>query len=150
MITKERLEELIKQGTTIYEAKYHNINPVDLSRKIRCINYRYGMIEFEPLPKEKYLHHKYLKNLFETKEEAKWYLDFGNITRTETLSLLSWEEFFNSGKSIVFRDAYGDIQELKQYNREIYINKQYCGFLTKENYIKACEICKKLFLGEEV
>ena len=37
MISKERLEELIEQGATIYEVKYNNINPVSLKNKIRFI-----------------------------------------------------------------------------------------------------------------
>lgn len=147
MITKQRLEELINNNGTIYEVKYHNINPVKLNSEVKIFkNCIYVPFELEG----KYLRHKYYNNLFETEEYAKFELEFGNITRTETLKLPKWEEFFNSGKSIVFRDAYGDIQELKQYSREIYINEQYCGYLTKENYIEACRICKKLFLGEEI
>ena len=60
MITKERLQELIEQGATIYEVKYNNINPVSLTNKIRDVYYKNGVIAFEPRPDEKYLHHKYL------------------------------------------------------------------------------------------
>lgn len=106
-----------------------------------------------------------------TKEQEKldWYLEFGNITRTETLSLPSWEEF-NKIKELYF------IFYVKQYEYTIFgtvkktefgkcdtliiskeNHKMSCGYdeifeaeYTKENYIEACEICKKLFLGREV
>ena len=83
MITKERLQELIEQGATIYEVKYNNINPVSLKNKIRFISKKYSVVVFEPRPNEKYKHHKYFDKLFETKEEAEWHKEFSRIERTE-------------------------------------------------------------------
>lgn len=132
MITKERLEELIKEEKYVWSTWG-------------------GEIKYMK-PDEDYLTlgQRYLEQMFETEEDAKFALRFKRVPRTEHLDLPTWEEFYNSGKSVVFRDAYGDIQELKQYSREIYINEQCCGYLTKENYLKTCEICRKLWLGEEV
>ena len=78
--------------------------------------------------------------------------------RLEELWLPTWEEikekksfvFFHykgylgyiTPESYIFVDDYGDWNFLL---RTIF-NKP----LTKENYIEACELCKKLFLGEEV
>lgn len=95
MISKERLEELIKQGATIYEVKYNNINPVSLKNKIRFIHEKYQVITFEPRPDEKYKHHKYFDKLFETLEEAEWHKEFGCIKRTERLELPTWEQIEN-------------------------------------------------------
>jgi len=151
MITKERLEDLIKENKKVYYTQNHPLTEdamwIDLtgaeiipSQECVVLSYKiynnYGYVNCFPF-----------KWLYETEEDARWELEM-TVTRTETLKLPKWEEFFNSGKSIVFRDAYGDIQELKQYNREIYINEQYCGYLTKENYIEACKLCLKLFKGE--
>lgn len=157
MITRERLEELIKQGATIYEVKYGNINPVSLKNKIRYINYKYEIISFEPRPDEKYLHYKYFKRLFETKEDAEFALEFQNITRTETLNLPTWEEL-NIIDEIKINGEYGKryIVQVDEYDISIYASDGYDFILykrferTKENYIKACTIARKLFLGESV
>lgn len=161
MISKERLEELIEQGVTIYEVKYGNINPVSLKNKIRYVNYKYETITFEPRPDEKYLHHKYFKRLFETKEEAEWFAKFGNISRTETLSLPTWEELNNCIKtkcfgnhtianfdSFVFEYKRTKTKTVLEVNRDS--ETKFYDNLTKENYFSACELCRKLFLGEEL
>lgn len=144
MISRERLEELIEQCATIYTSRFKKPEKyklykdyfIDKNNLCAC-NKSHTAIECVIK----------LDKLFETEEDAKWELEM-TATRTETLKLPTWEEFYNSGKSVVFRDACGDIQELNQYSREIYINTQYCGFLTKENYIKACKLCLRLFKGE--
>ena len=87
MISKERLEELIEQGSTIYEVKYGKINPVSLKNKIRFISKKYPVIVFEPRPNEKYNHHKYFDKLFETKEEAEWHKEFGCIEKPQLSDL---------------------------------------------------------------
>ena len=154
MITKERLEELIEQKATIYEAKYHNINNVKLDKDlIVVVNDKY--IHFRPYYGEKYQFHKYLKNLFETEEEARWELEM-TATRTETLKLPTWEEFNNQDKLITFR-TYPHNYHLLKYGKYIVIRAFYgqggmdifVKPLTEENYIEACKLCKKLFLGEE-
>ena len=87
MITRERLEELIKQKATIYitfaddcvvedkldEKKFNLMEKLNNGFGIKC-GYPLDM-------------------LFETKEEAEFALRYQNITRTETLSLPTWEEF---------------------------------------------------------
>jgi hypothetical protein len=159
MITKTRLEELIKQGATIYEVKYGNVNPVSLKNKIRFISKKYPVIVFEPRPNEKYKHHKYFKNLFETLEEAEWHKEFGCIERTERLELPTWEEAENINKYIICEfdwyrllmcpaDNIGDTGWIgidSGGNCELY----HWDNANKENYLKACQKCKELFLGEE-
>lgn len=160
MITKDRLKELIEQEATVYEVKYQNINPVSLTNKVRFISDKNKVIVFEPRPDEKYLHHKYFKNLFETKEEAEWHKEFGNITRTESLELPTWKEFSNRVRNITFKaDPYdyycytnGRYVEIKEYYYRGYNNGDRVFFskpLTKENYYEACRKCKELFLGGE-
>ena len=154
MIDKERLEELIAQGATIYEVKYNNINPVSLTNKIRDVYYKNGVIAFEPRPDEKYLHYKYFKNLFETKEEAEWHREFGRIERTERLELPTWEEF-EEKKFIWFFDSYHKSCCLHYLNcnNKIFINNGgeviEIGDFNKDNYVLACRKAKELFLGEK-
>lgn len=153
MISKERLEELIKKGATIYEVKYHNINEVKLDKDlIVVVNDRY--IHFRPYYGEKYQFHKYLDKLFESKEEAEWHKEFGNITRTETLKLPTWEEFRNEFGFDFFAKSEIRIYVMNHFfDNEIYITDQW-GYsekfeYTKEGYLLVCRKCKKLFLGEE-
>lgn len=156
MISKERLEELVKKGATIYEAKYGNINSVDFSKnKVRW--FCRDCITLEPSLVERYGNHKYYKNLFETKEEAEEYLKYGNITRTEKFPYVSWKEFCE-GKRMRFDGKNGscyccELEYIKE--RFVVIYKPLldgCIFrepLTRENYHKALDICVKLWEGEE-
>lgn len=164
MISRERLEELIKQGATIYEVKYGNINPVSLKNKIRYVNYKYETITFEPRPDEKYLHHKYFKRLFETKEEAEFAKEFKNITQTETLDLplfdnlpenfdISFVRFDKEMDCWVIYELYIEFNEICILFRDINEEASDCIFrepLTKENYLEACKMVKKLFLEGEM
>lgn len=164
MITKERLEELIRQGAIIY-----GITDDEELVEIKC----------------EYLHHPKLlssgelcrewcvvydrdggscvftvnfdfSNIFETKEDAEFALKYQNITRTETLNLPTFEEFCKY-EYIDFLTSKG-----KHCWLEICLESPTSRFrmaegsmfthiwdLTKENYLEACELCKKLFLGEE-
>lgn len=97
-----------------------------------------------------------LKHLFESKEEAEWQLEFGNITRTETLKLPTWEEFCKA-PNLKFCGAehnlYHFFSDLKWLWLEQVVDENwtiglYLERATKENYIKACRLAKKLFLGE--
>ena len=98
MITRERLEKLIKQEATIWvENQYCNAYDVELSNynyvaitdnKESLMFLDYSIQEDDP---ESVLV-DYLENLYETKEDAEFVKEFKNITRTETLNLPTWEE----------------------------------------------------------
>jgi len=173
MITKERLEELIKKDATIYYIKCNNVVVViDFADKsegdLKDIENISGSDDFVLKlinlclqdNENATIYDWLLGQLYETESEAEHYIEYGNIQRTETLSLPSYNEFKNP---IIFNDK-KDIYEL---NAEFYtignVNKKFiiihyyrtCKLifnkpLTEENYEQACEICKKLFLGEEV
>lgn len=160
MITKERLEELIEQGATIYEAKYNDVVPVSLTNEINSISWRYGVIAFKPMRKHKWLNHKYFKNLFETEEEAREHLEFGNITRTERLELPSWasiekdfDKFTNGSYVLAERDEFSlELKISKPLISQIIIytkDDNYNWNLSRENYNKARRLCVKMFKGEK-
>lgn len=153
MITKERLEELIQQEATIYnvssmkyvgERKLNNLVWIDENNL--CFD------------KSDYPEIAFLDKLFETKEEAEWYLEFGNITRVEKLTLPTWEYWQKVSKygmyAMSFFDKenhYCELQILETikvvkwgYGRTV----EFENSATKENYTEACRLCKKLFLGE--
>lgn len=148
MITKERLEELIRQGASVWEAKYGKVKEFNLSTiGDYLMSKEYIRVYFyQPY---NFITRKRYDKLFEDKGEAEWFSKFRNITRTEILSLPTWDEFYNSGKMYYFRGFYGNQITLRQYDRNIFVNDDYIGYLTEPNYLEACELCRKMFLGEE-
>lgn len=157
MISKERLEELMRNCAVIYGIEFDKIESYDLSDEDICISpaeFRdYGLRIFNSLG---YWNDVRFENLFESKEEAEWYKEFGNITRTERLGLPTWEiinkEFkdinkFGSYAIIDTAGVYMDIFVDNYKNKFIVLTTQPRMLLTKENYTLACRKCKELFLG---
>ena len=78
------------------------------------------------------------------------------IEQTETLSLPTWEErdmftefIDKDGLEVYLVICYDNIL-VQQYSKDNILTTEYFRKpLTKENYIEACKLCKKLFLGEE-
>ena len=167
MITRKRLEQLIKEEKTIWIMnKYCNAYSYDLTNynyvgiadnKESLMFLDFSIQEDEP---EKILV-DYLDYLFETKEEAEFSLEFQNITRTETLNLPTWEEL--NKKVDTIPNMFWQIAKCSEFilflqtdktlnNSQIILrgnDDTYNWGLTKENYLEACKIAKKLFLGEE-
>ena len=112
-------------------------------------------------PNKKYHNEIFAEDLFETKEEAEFSLEFQNITRTETLNLPTWEEL--GRKVYTIPNMFWQIAKCSEFILFLQIDKTlnnsqiilrgnddtYNWGLTKENYLEACKIAKKLFLGEE-
>ena len=90
------------------------------------------------------------------KEEAEWELEFGNITRSETLKLPTWEEFKEIRFVEFFYKEYDYMLQYQNISKKIALYERnnkgdyYLSDATKENYTEACRLCKKLFLGEEI
>lgn len=163
MITKERLEELIEQGATIwFYEDLIGIEIIDLKEK----GYKYEIGVADADDREHLLKtsiSKYGKSiddwwwfsgLFETKEDLDWYIEFGCIERTERLELPTWEEF-NGQKFVWFfdKDHKSCCLHYLACSNQIFINVDgdviSIGDLTKENYTLACRKAKELFLGEK-
>lgn len=162
MIEKERLQELIEQGATIYENKEGHISEIRFNNIDMAFGYKvsstyliFGMLNLIITVK--------LENLFETKEDAEFALRFKRIPRTEYLDLPTWEEFcklvnedirfYRNEYTYVLQSCYYSSGEetIELFERHYdYGNTLFEKPLTKENYIKACRLAKKLFLGEEV
>ena len=162
MISKERLEELIEQGATIWGVYDYTYSYDKPNKKVEYINldmfyHYYKDIEEFIMRQGDYC------NLFETKEEAEWYREFGCIERTERLELPTWEEFSKWDKSIKFYNnstkysMYVFVKNKNTKNCRIIIyadngEQDWLVFeqpLTQENYILACRKAKELFLGEK-
>lgn len=147
MISEERLEEIIKNKGVVWVystySKPYRILPItfDGEREINshtfCLNWN-------------------VKNIFETKEDAEFYVEFSCIERTERLELPNWEE-----KNCIIYTFYSPIKKGgKEYEFRLFkggnitiwrTNDMYKVFnesATKENYTIACRKAKELFLGE--
>lgn len=87
-----------------------------------------------------------------------WALKY-HATRTEELDLPTWEEFKGSEKPVRFC---GDDWEVYELGIRLNLNEIYLDLIedydeytqkrykaTEGNYIKACDLCIKLFKGEE-
>lgn len=150
MITKERFEELIKEGATIYDIFRGDIYPVNLLSLIKL-----GDVGFE-------YHNEYyhcdicrtLSDFYETKKDAEWEQEFGKIIRTERLELPTWEEFQNKD-CVGFITKTGKKVNILNYcfDNEIYISDTWyiseTFEYTQDGYTLACRKAKELFLGNE-
>ena len=153
MITKERLEELIKQGATVvvvvYNGKSHHKLMVGDCVKGDCA--LLGCIHVN-------LHH-----IYETDEQADWALKV-HCERWEFFEPPMWEDIEKDGylftfikpkdiHTIAFAVNWGVLWENEiviLYDDDYYADE--CRIIfnelaTKENYIKACEMVRDLFKG---
>lgn len=144
MISEERLEEIIKNKGVVWVystySKPYRILPItfDGEREINshtfCLNWN-------------------VKNIFETKEDAEFYVEFSCIERTERLELPTWEEFKNKD-CVSFITRIGKKINILNYdfNNEIYISDNWyiseTFEYTQDGYTLACRKAKELFLGE--
>ena len=158
MISKERLEELIEQGATIWGVYDYSYSYDKPNKKVEFIDLD-GFYNYYKDIDEFIMYQGDYSELFETEEEAEWYRDFGCIERTERLELPTWEEFKNKKtKHVCFMSkdtfCFFELYEDKQKNRLILLDHD-CDYeyfneeLTKENYTTACGLCKEFFLGEK-
>ena len=161
MITKERLKKLIEECATIYSNDYGEIQLIKENDLILYDNGQNNYILYALEPNKKYHNEIFDEDLFETKEEAEFSLEFQNITRTETLNLPTWEEL--NKKVDTIPNMFWQIAKCSEFilflqtdktlnNTQIILrgnDDTYNWGLTKENYLESCKIAKKLFLGEE-
>lgn len=148
-MSKEELEKAIENGESVWiirnnnaeQVKFSKINKVDGS----SIELNIGNLVVVNTT---------LNNIFKTKAKAEHYLRHANITRTETLPFLTWEEF-DEQKFIWFVDKKQNQCCLYYLNvsNKIFINVSgeviEIGDLTEENFYKAYDECVKLFMGCE-
>lgn len=148
MITKERLEELIEQGATVYELFMDKeILKVELNKNYYIMLDKTYENKLGKLPQRPH----WLSDLFETKEDAKWFVEFGCIERTERLELPTWEEI-QKYKRFDFKDKYNHSYTLHYISgfKTLAISgwsTEYYAPATKENYTLACRKARELFLG---
>lgn len=158
MIEKERLEELIEQGATVWRSMCGDIHKIRLDKRyFFCDDNKLCWHTIAKLMPRLFVDFNYL---FETKEDAEEYAEFGNITRTERLELPTWasiekdfDKFTNGSYVLAERDEFSlELKISKPLISQIIIyteDDDYNWNLSRENYNEARRLCVKLFKGEE-
>ena len=162
MITKERLEELIKEDATIYNAQINLMGNGYIVKEIKLDHTNEYFIENNALkarvpnkPQFRPITIGNIKRLYEFEKDAEWKSKYQYKTRIEELDLPMWEEFkdYNENVSVSFVGEDWYVYELSIENNEIVLHQDEDLWLrwdfNEENYIKACDLCLKLFEGEE-
>ena len=147
-MTKQELEKAIENGESVWcvykdQSNIYEIKAVEIE-KVLSNTFLWG--------KEYYSH---IKDLFKTKAEAEHYLNHANVTRTETLPFLTWEEFLEN-KNFEFFDKNGILTWLyintSKTSESIHLNNRFEKLndweLTEQNFYKAYDECVRLFKGE--
>lgn len=151
MIITERLEELIKQQAMIYDTK---TTMIMLDRHSRV--YQDCLILGHPINGKCTFH---LRDLFETEEQAEWARKT-IIEYTERFEPPMWEDIENEYLfNFVVNNEFihffvNKERELISVMNETHFNIIFTKFnvpeeILKENYKKACEIVRELFIKEE-
>lgn len=155
-ISKNRLEELIKQSATIYWLAGEMVLNIHLDSSYYVSD---ANILCHKRSEDEKNCVEHIENLYETQKQAEWHLKY-HATRTEELNLPTWEEFDKNNKTICFtaKDwqcyelgfAFGDTETICLDKIVLGVNiNQKTWKATEENYIKACDLCLKLFKVEE-
>ena len=151
MITKERLEELIGQCATIYTKYGGYISEINLHNKYDYVTDNY-LFEADMVAGE-VGYRKYPFNmLFETKEEAEWYKEFGCIERTERFEPLYYDNI-DQNYCYEYRFSTKNNHEytIRVSGKDIILFWTNCNYKeyfknTKEEYDKLIRRCAKMFL----
>ena len=147
-MTKQEIEKAIENGESVWIIGYGYNNVFEIKLTNKCF-IKDNFVYFEN--KEGYSRFCFYK----TKAEAEHYLHHANVTRTETLPFLTWEEFKKEhyfGFSSIYNewiDVYVTngldnkmIITIENATKEEFINNY---DLTEENFYKAYDECVRLF-----
>ena len=159
-MTKQELEKAIEKGESVWCVLLGRVEELkdlkfvgDLLRGYNKIDRFYHNITSE-----------FFNGLYKTKAEAEHYLHHANVSRTETLPFLTWEEFKEIGqisftgkdkkeyilkKDITWsNNKYTLVDCLKIVNETDFTFSKYFDY-TEANFYKAYDECVRLFKGGE-
>ena len=147
-MTREELNRAIKNGESVWGILETNELIEIVPSKIKVYDKKsffYGEDYF-----------MFMEDVYKTKAEAEHYLHHANVTRTETLPFLTWEEFlekehiefFNGGKGFGLYISYAHNENIRiitfgRYNPDG--NVLFDLPKTEENFYKAYDECVRLF-----
>ena len=162
---REEIEQAIEKGESVWYIVNNELAEIDLSCNFHEIKDNELSTWYDKYSKDYYTHRKKLEDLYKSQAEAEHYLHHANVERVEKLPFLTWEEFKNKYKDVVFTDPKG----VKYYLMKCVFwcpetnNVEYCisikygeNYLTKieydyteQNFYKAYDECVRLFKEEE-
>lgn len=157
-MTKQELEKAIENKDTIWYIDFLYDTPKDMLLNgiyevNSCICEDVGRVYYlKDVERNSYYRMDYI---FKTQAQAKHYSYRSNITRTETLPFLTWEEFLKETRlNFIACDGVSNMI-LYCCNNTIYlVDEEYPEFnttswdLTEANFYKAYDECVRLFKGE--
>ena len=159
-MTKQELENAIKNGESVWvvfnEYSYENDSVKEIDwMKVEGVELHNNYFQYF---NGENLRGHYYELIFKTKAEAEHYLHHANVTRTETLPFLTWEEF-KGGEEVIFKGRNGRGYALV-YNKGLGKIDLFdtdgimwgiieSWELTEANFYKAYDECVRLFRGEE-
>lgn len=159
-MTKQELEKAIENGESVWFADNCNekVWEIDLNEKYKPEIYLDQILYVYQNINDRFKQELFIENIYKTKAEAEHYLHHADITRTEQLPFLTWEEFKN-GKELFFTNASGYPMCLMIVDTKLgkkiglggangYFDLQKTWNLTEENFYKAYDECVRLFRGE--
>lgn len=146
-MTKQELEKAIENGesvwylfTGVYELKTSEHTDKFITRNSDyCYTDENGVDRCAPLDM-----------LYKSKEEAEHYLNHQDITRTETLPFLTWEEFLKEQKMWFIDNKGIDFVLCITDNKiklMVFFMVSKTWDLTEANFYKAYDECVRLFKG---
>ena len=148
-MTKQDILKAIKKGESVW-CVYKDTSSI----------YEIKAVEIEKVLNDTFLwgkeYYSNIKDVYKTKAEAEHYLHHANVTRTETLPFLTWEEFLKETRlNFIACDGVSNMI-LYCCNNTIYlVDEEYPEFnttswdLTEANFYKAYDECVRLFRGRE-
>lgn len=149
-MTKQEIEQAIENGKSVWYPKNRTIKQIDLKNTHPIFNgYQIDIM----IEDENGWHTEFygISDLYKTKAEAEHYLHHANITRTEQLPFLTWEEFLEK-KAIHFIDNKGIDFVLcitdNKIKLMVFFMVSKTWDLTEENFYKAYDECVRLFRSE--
>ena len=143
-MTKQEIEKAIENGESVWcvykdQSSIYEIKAVEIEKVLRN-TFLWG--------KEYYSN---IKDVFKTKAEAEHYLHHANVTRTETLPFLTWEEFLSEeGISFISVEGFRCCLYYDKVDDMIYLDKGYetdTYGATEANFYKAYDEAVRLFRG---
>lgn len=155
MITKERLEELIDIGATIYTKHATDIKQLNFEYYNNSKNWHIGYndLSLEIKYSDIFAGNNYswyydLENLYEHKADAEWDLEFENVEkRIKFVKPKPFREVEGIRNQTVY-DAHGLEMYIGENNIFICTGFLFEKPFTEENYTEACRLIKKLFMEE--
>ena len=155
-MTREEIEQAIKNGESVWYIVNNELAEIDLSCNFHKIEDSELLTWYDKYSKDYYTHRKKLEDLYKSQAEAEHYLHHTNITRTEQLPFLTWEEFLEErhlsfiGKNEIeyMLCIFGDKIDLAEHRAcSSFVIKEWHA--TEANFYKAYDECVRLFKGEE-